>query len=64
MTQDWSVRFEGMDEIARNVYQTFSAIEEVYVGALRAMGLVPEVRQSVTNSAEVYVSFSQDDRIV
>ncbi len=51
------------DVEAVRVLEAYSAIEQVYVGTLRAMGVLPEVRQSVSSSAEVRVSFSPHDRV-
>lgn len=63
MTRELADRLIESNEDIRNVFETFSAIEQVYMGALRAMGLVPEVKQQVTNSADVRVSFSPSDRV-
>lgn len=57
----WRVAEADADAI--KVWEAYSAVERVYVGALRAMGVLPEVKQSVSNSAGVHVSFTPYDKV-
>lgn len=63
MEQELLTRLRQLDPVAGEVWEAFFAIEKVYREALRAMGLVPQVRQDVTSSADVRVSVSPLDRV-
>ncbi len=46
------------------ILSTYQLIEQVYVGGLKAMGMVGEMETSVTSSAEVTISLSQSQPVI
>ncbi len=57
-------RIVAEDSVIASVMEDFAYAQEAYQGALKAMGLIADVRSGVGNSADFLITTPEDDPYV